>query len=236
MECNYAPYNWTQNTETEFTVKTSSVDYCDGYDVQIAKKIAAEMNKELVVKAISWDGLIPALQNDTIEALIGGMTDTEERRQSVSFSQPYYASEMVIVVPKDSPYANITNIQELTNAKVVGQADTLYDEVIDQIEGVNHLTPQESFTRAILSVTSGEADALVGELPAAKGAITSDSNLVIVRFNEENGFKADTTVSVAVKKDNTELVDQINSILENISSDDRTQLMVEAGERQPASE
>jgi putative lysine transport system substrate-binding protein/putative lysine transport system permease protein len=236
MECDYAPYNWSQLEDTEFSEPITEVDYCDGYDVSIARELANSLGMELQVKAIAWDGLIPSLTNGEIDVILAGMTDTPDRRESVSFTEPYYESEMVVVVANDSEYANITSIQELSGANVVGQADTIYDEVIDQINGVNHLTPQESFSRSVLSVNVGEADALVGELPAALGAVAANPDLTIVRFEGTNGFDADTTVSIAVRLEDDQLETDLNTALAEISEDDRVQMMADAGDRQPSAQ
>jgi len=236
MECDYAPYNWTTTTENDYTVPISDADFADGYDVALAQKIADGLGQELEVKPISWEGLIPALQNKEIDLIIAGMTDTEERREAVSFTEPYYESEMVVVVSKESAYANATDIQDFSGAQVIGQANTIYDEVIDQIDGVEHMAAQTSFSRMILSVSSGEADALVGELPAAKGAIAANPDLMIIRFEDGHGFEADTSVSIAVNKDNSDLETQVNDILAGISTEDREVMMEEAIERQPSSE
>lgn len=60
MEVAYAPYNWAEANANSYTVKVSNGAYADGYDVQIAKAIAAGLGVELEIKAIEWDGLIPA--------------------------------------------------------------------------------------------------------------------------------------------------------------------------------
>ena len=58
MECNYAPFNWTQAEPGDFTVPIDGgVGYADGYDVQIAKIIAEGLGKELVIVKTEWDGL-----------------------------------------------------------------------------------------------------------------------------------------------------------------------------------
>ena len=64
MECAYAPFNWTESTPTAYNHPIDGTSlYCDGYDVQMAKAIASSLGKVLVVKAIEWDGLIPALSS-----------------------------------------------------------------------------------------------------------------------------------------------------------------------------
>ncbi|MBR4610318.1 MAG: transporter substrate-binding domain-containing protein, partial [Erysipelotrichaceae bacterium] len=111
-----------------------------------------------------------------------------------------------------------------------------YDEIIDQINGVEHLTPLATYPRMILSLQSGEADAITAELPVANGVVAANPDLAIVEFAEGKGFVVDTSVSIAVAKENTELLNSIQTALDKISADQRLELMSAAVERQPAVE
>ena len=188
MECNYAPFNWTQIDETEYTVAISEVDYADGYDVQMARKIADELGLELVIKKLAWEGLVPALNADEIDLVIAGMTETPDRAESADFTSPYYESEMVMIVRADDDLVNATSIQDFSGKIVLGQLNTTYDEIIDQINGVIHAVPQESYPRMVLSLTENEVDAITAELPVAVGVVAANPNLAIVTFTEGNGF------------------------------------------------
>ena len=107
MECDYPPFNWTQVEADENSVPIDGgMGYAGGYDVEIAKRIAEALDKELVVVKIEWDGLIPALNSGMIDAVIAGMSPTAERKITVDFTDAYYNSDLVIVVRKDSEYAN----------------------------------------------------------------------------------------------------------------------------------
>ena len=57
MECNYAPYNWTQAEESEYAVPLAAGGYADGYDVRIARRIADALGMDLEIVKIEWDGL-----------------------------------------------------------------------------------------------------------------------------------------------------------------------------------
>jgi len=236
MECNYAPFNWTQMDKTETSVAISSVDYADGYDVVMAARLAKELGLELEIKKIAWEGLIPALDAGDIDAVIAGMTETPERTNGATFTKPYYQSDMVIVVRKDDPLANAKNIQDFSGKTILGQMNTLYDEVIDQIKDVKHATPQATYPRMVLSLQEKEVDGITAELPVARGVVAANPDLIIVQFEKGKGFDADTTVSVAVKHGNTKLKEAIEGVLEKISQDERNQIMQAATERQPASE
>lgn len=235
MECDYAPFNWTSN-DSSSGIAINEVDYADGYDVRIAMKIADSLGKQLVVKKYDWDSLIVALNNGDIDAVIAGMTDTEERRQVVNFTSPYYESKMVIIVDKNSELANIDDIQQLSGYKVLGQLNTIYDTCIDQIEGVQHMTPMESYPRMVVALQNGEVDALTAELPVAMAITEANDDLCYVTFDSDKGFDAETSVSIAISKDNDELLNQVEDALSKISEEERNSIMQEAINDQPTGE
>ncbi len=236
MECNYAPFNWTTLEDNDTAVSISNVDYCDGYDVVIAQEIANDLGKELVIKKIAWEGLEPALNSGEIDAIIAGMSETPERAENVNFTTPYYESEMVLIIRKDSAYVNATSIQDFSNATVLGQLNTTYDEIIDQIEGVNHATPLATYPLMIVALQSGEVDALTAELPVAEGVVSANPDLTYLTFSEGNGFEVDASVSIAIAKDNLELLSAVQTALDKISLETRNQYMLDAVNRQPAGE
>ena len=236
MECNYAPFNWTTITQNEFTQPISDTDYADGYDVVIAARMADALGRPVQIVKLDWDNLILSLQNNQIDAIIAGMTDTPEREQEVAFTSPYYTSEEVMIVRADSDYASATSIQDFSGAVVQGQMNTIYDEVIDQIQGVTHQPAAETFPAAIQALQAGAVDGVVSELPVANGVVAANPDLAIVRFAEGKGFDADTSVSIAVRKEDTDLKDQLDTALTAISTDERNELMEAAVERQPANE
>ena len=235
MECDYAPFNWTSN-DSSSGIAINEVDYADGYDVRIAMKIADSLGKQLVVKKYDWDSLIVALNNGDIDAVIAGMTDTEERRQAVNFTSPYYESKMVIIVDKDSELVNVNDIQQLSGYKVLGQLNTIYDTCIDQIEGVQHMTPMESYPRMVVALQNGEVDALTAELPVAMAITEANDDLCYVTFDSDKGFDAETSVSIAIAKDNDELLNQVEDALSKISEEERNSIMQEAINDQPTGE
>ncbi len=234
MECNYAPFNWSTTTADEYTEQISTVDYCDGYDVTIAKRLAKSLGMEVEIVKYDWDNLIPGLMQNEIDVVIAGMTATEDRKEVVDFTDPYYTSQEVVIVRKDSTLTSITDIQELKGKTVKGQLNTLYDTIIDQINGVKHGTAMESYPSLVNDLLNKGCDAITAELPVAEGIVASNPDLTYVTFKEGHGFTADTSVSIAVKKDNTELLDKLQKALNAISEEERQQMMLEAVERQPA--
>lgn len=101
MECNYQPYNWTQTTAANGAVKIANASgYANGYDVQVAAYIAAELGMSLEVYAYEWDSLIPAVQSGNVDGIIAGMSPTTERKEQIDFSDCYWTSNLVIIIKK----------------------------------------------------------------------------------------------------------------------------------------
>ncbi len=238
LECNYAPFNWTQTKEGNGAVPIDGGGFAGGYDVEIAKRLAEGLGKKLVIVKTEWDGLIPAVNAGKCDAVIAGMSPTAERKVSVDFSDPYYNSQLVVVVKKDGAFAGATSVKDFAGAKITGQLNTFHYSVIDQMDGVNKQPAMESFPAMIVALTSGKIDGYVSEMPGAVSAQTANPALAIVEFADGKGFEAseeDTAVAVAVKKGNAELP-QINEVLKGISEKDREDLMVAAIANQPLSQ
>lgn len=145
MECDYPPFNWTQLDDSNGAVPLGDGTYAGGYDVEIAKLIAQSLGKELEIVKVEWDGLPAALTSGKIDAIIAGMTDTPERRQTLDFTKPYYSSDLVLVVKADGPYANATSLADFDGAKITGQMGTFHYDVIDQIPNVQKQAAMETF-------------------------------------------------------------------------------------------
>ena len=239
LECNYAPFNWTQTDDSNGAVAISGgMGYCGGYDVEIAKSIADALGKELVIQKIEWDGLILAVNSGKIDAVIAGMSPTEERKASVDFSDPYYESDLVIVVKADGPYAEAKTLADFEGARITAQLNTFHDTVVDQIPGVKHMTSMETFPAMIVALNSGKVDGYVSERPGAVSAQESNPGLTFVEFTEGEGFEAspeDVAIAVAMKK-GSETLDDVNKALAEISKETRQEMMDAAVANQPVAQ
>ncbi|MCE4049862.1 MULTISPECIES: transporter substrate-binding domain-containing protein [Bacillaceae] len=235
LEAGYAPFNWTQNDDSNGAVKIDGTsEYAGGYDVEVAKKIADGLGKKLVIVKTEWDGLVPALTSGKIDAIIAGMSPTEERKQTIDFTDNYYKSNLVMVVKKGGKYDGATSIQDFKGAKVTAQLNTFHYSVIDQIKGVSKQTAMDNFPSMRVALESGVIDGYVSERPEAVSASNANDNFAMVEFKD--GFETsedDTAIAVGLKKD-SDLKDKINEILKGISEEDRTKIMDDAIVNQPA--
>lgn len=235
MECDYAPFNWTQAEPGDNTVPIASGGYADGYDVRIAKRIADGLGMDLEVVKTAWDGLPMAALSGDIDVIIAGMSPTAERKETLDFSDPYYESDLVVVVRKDGKFASATQLSDFTGAKITGQLNTFHYTVIDQIPGVDKQTAMETFPAMIVALNAGAIDGYISERPGAMAAVSANPGLTFVSFEDGKGFTAspeDIAVAVGLKK-GSDLTAKINEILAGISKDQRTELMDECIKAQP---
>lgn len=237
LEAGYPPFNWTQMDDSNGAVKIEGQsEYAGGYDVEIAKKIADGLGKELVIVKTEWDGLVPALTSGKIDAIIAGMSPTAERKKTIDFSDNYYKSDLVMVVKKGGKYEGATSIQDFKGAKITAQLNTFHYSVIDQIKDVQKQPAMDNFPAMRVALQSGNIDGYVSERPEAVSASAANENFAMVEFTD--GFKTsddDTAIAVGLEK-GSELTEKINEILAGISEEERTEIMDNAIKNQPTAE
>ena len=209
MECTYAPYNWTQNDDSNGAVPivNNPGSYANGYDVMIAQRICDTYGWKLEVQAINWDGLIPALNAGTIDAVIAGQSMTTK------------------------------GISELTGSCTAQTGTIWYDSCLPQISGAQIMAEAESAPAMIMAVESGTVDFICTDMPTAMGACATYSDLAILDFSDsEDNFKVDEgdiNIGISVVKGNTELKDAMDKVLAPLNADIFNAIMNQAIAVQP---
>ncbi len=238
MECGYAPYNWTQNDDSNGAIPIADTsDYAYGYDVMMAKLIGEKLGYEVQINRIDWDSLPVALQSGKIDCVIAGQSITSKRLQSVDFTEPYYYASVVGLAKKGSDAAAATSLADLDGVTCTSQINTIWYTVLDQIPNVNKLPAQETVPNMLLSLESGKVDFICTDMPTAMAACVAYPDLQIV-FDDGQAFEVsdeEVNIGISVKKGNTELVDQINSVLATLTTDDFDKMMNDAIAVQPLS-
>lgn len=236
LEAGYAPFNWTQMDDSNGGVKIDeSAEFAGGYDVEIAKKIAESLGKELVIVKTEWDGLVPALLSGKIDAIIAGMSPTAERKETIDFSDNYYKSDLVMVVKNGGAYDAATSIQDFKGAKITAQLNTFHYTVIDQINDVVKEQAMDNFPAMRVAIEAGMIDGYISERPEGVSAAAANENYKMIEFEDKFVTSDDdTAVAVGILK-NSELTEKINEALAGISEEDRTSIMDNAIKNQPAS-
>lgn len=228
MECDYAPNNWQEDAPSDTNLPIENMDgyYAEGYDVQVARLIGEALGREVVVVKLAWDGLIESLNAGQIDMIIAGMADTEVRKQSVAFSVTYEPTQYVIMVNTDGAYASATALADFEGAALLGQKDTKLDEVIDQVPGVNHLTPVESVPNMLSRLEQKTCDGIVIGRDTARSYLDAYPQFTLVEFAEGQGFELGFTgACIGLRLGDDELLNQVNAALEKLTQEDFDTMM-----------
>ena len=187
-----------------------------GFSVDILTAVAAKGGFEIKFVNTPWEGIFNSLQQGDRDALISSITITDERKQTMDFSAPYFDAEQLIAVKETSKVAKFADLKKL---KVGVQTGTTGDEVVTKLLGKTSTNVKrfESTPLALKELQSGGVDAVVAD------------NGVVIHFVANNpGAKFKTVADkdfqpeqygIALKKGNTELQGKLNKALAEIRAD-----------------
>lgn len=216
----YAPY--------EFHKTIDGKDQIVGFDIEIAKEIAKDMDAELVIQDMDFDGLLLALNAGKVDFVISGMTPTEERKEAVDFTDIYYLADQGVLV-KAGEEGQYSSLDDLKGKRIGVQKGSIQEGIAQEIEGAK-LTSLAKIPELVLELNSGRVDAVILEKPVAEQYASKQEKIVMsgiaIEQSEEEAGSA-----IAVKKGNQELLTNINATLERLkASGDIERFVIEANE------
>lgn len=192
----------------EFVTTSGVIGEFDGIDMAIADEIAKDNAMTAKISNMEFDSLLIALQNGQIDAVIAGMTVTEERAQKVNFSIPYYQATQVMIVKEDSQIQKAGDMADKKIAVIQGYTgETCVSEM-----GYKYISFKKG-TDAIMELVNGKADVVVIDSATATKYVSDNEGLKIV---EDAEAFASEEYAIAVAKENTELLDKINASIEKL--------------------
>ena len=190
----------------EFVAGTGVIDQYDGIDMAIAKQIAEDNGMTAAIENMEFDSLLVALQNGQIDAAIAAMTVTEERKEAVDFSVPYYTATQVMIVKEDSDIAAAADMADKKICVVQGYTG----EICVNDMGYSYEAFKKG-TEAVLELVNGKCDVVVIDSATAQKYVDDNEGLKIVE--DASAFESEE-YAVAVQKGNTALLDMINKAIE----------------------
>ncbi len=185
-----------------------------GFDIELAKEIAKDIGKTLVIKTMDFDELWDALQDNEIDMAIRAITITDDRNTYLDFSKPYYKTSQAVIIRKDDKtFNNIHTKEELGQNKTIAveHASTGSDTAKKIANDETSIVERNSLEFVLLELISKNVDAVIVDSKTAQSFITEYDNLAIVPIE----FEAEH-YGVAVKKGNDELAKSINKTLDRI--------------------
>lgn len=212
----YPPY--------EFHKEIDGKDAIVGFDIDIAKQIAADMGVELEIIDMKFEGLLPALTAGKIDLIASGMNPTEERKKSVDFSLVYYDPSQTMLV-KSEMASELNSIESFEGKSIGVQKATLQEEVAADIFPNSSVKALGKIPNLIMELKTGKVDGLILATPVANSYAKGNDDISVngLDLGSEGG------VSIAVEKNGGEFIEAINSTLTNLlDSGDLDQIITDA--------
>ena len=197
----YPPYEW-------HLIKDGK-DEIIGFDIDIAQAIADELGVELEVKDMAFDGLIPALSTGKIDMIIAGMNATEERKQSVDFTDVYYTQTDIVVIRKEDA-DKFTSEDSLKTAALPTPIATDHETYLLETFPDAEIQSVPKWNTAIMSLTTGKVDAVMMVDTVAKQFIAQNDDLMVANFDINSTPNA---AAIAVAKNGGDFLETVNNIV-----------------------
>jgi ABC-type amino acid transport substrate-binding protein len=182
-----------------------------GFDIELMEAIAEKMGRTAEFQDTSFETIFRDVGQGKFEAVISAATITPEREKAVAFSDPYYLSEQAILVKEGS---DITGLSDLEGKTVGAQQGTTGLELGKEKANAGELRPYPEGPDAVNALKSGTVEAVIIDAPVAQNAVEKSGGVEIAEK-----VPTEETYGIAVAKDSTELLDEINGGLEEVISD-----------------
>lgn len=195
----------------------------DGFDIAVMKEIGNRLDMDVEVSNMEFKSLIGAMEASQIDVIAAAMTVTDERKQSVDFTDSYYTARQYIVVQKDND--TIKQASDLNGRKIAVQEGTTGDFVASGDYDTIKDAQVKRFKKgadAIMDLKNGSVDAVIIDMNPAQEFVKANDDLKIVEdesATEEYAF--------AVQKGNSELAESINTCLEEMKKDGTFDSLIE---------
>ncbi len=197
MELNYPPFEMTDQSGNP-----------SGVGVDMAKALGQYLHREIKIENMPFDGLIPALKTGRLDLVISSMTATDERRKSISFSDPYLSTGLSILVEKESKIKGIADIDQPGVTVTVKSGTTSASYAKEHFTKANVLVIEQD-TECALEVVQGKANAFIYDQMSiyqyAKKHPDTTRGL-LEPFQKESW-------AIGIRKGNVELEKQVNAFL-----------------------
>ena len=191
-----------------------------GIDVEVAEAIAGKLGMTLEVEDIAFDSIIPELESGKADIGVAGMTVNEDRLKNVDFTDPYTTASQVIIVKEDSDIAGPDDLKGKYIGVQLGTTGDIYASDYEA-DGSTIERYNKGF-EAVQAMQQGKIDAVVIDQEPAKVFVSQNEGIKIL----DEALTVEE-YAIAVKKGNTELLDQVNGALAELKESGELQAIID---------
>lgn len=194
-------------------------DQVVGIDAEIAGAVAEKLGLELKIEDMEFDSIITAVQTGKADMGLAGITVTDERKQSVNFSDSYATGIQVIIVAEDS---DIAGVDDLADKKIGVQLATTGDIYAKDDFGEDHVEEYNKGADAVMALKQGKVDAVIIDNEPAKSFVAANEGLKILDTEYVTEDYA-----ACMNKENAELLEAVNGALAELKADGTLQEIID---------
>ncbi len=191
-----------------------------GIDAEIAQAIAEKLGLELVINNMEFNSIITAVTTGAADIGLAGMTITPERLLEVNFSTSYAKGVQSVIVKEGSA---IKDVADITSKNKIGvQLGTTGDIYASDEYGADAVTQYNNGNEAVLALLNSDIDCIIIDNEPAKAFVVANEGLTIL-----DSSYADEDYAACFAKENTALLDAVNTAIEELVEDGTIDQIIE---------
>lgn len=214
LNATFPPFEYVGDGTDNFEAVTSNENNVTGFDVAMMNEIGKRLGVSVVIEDMDFDGIVPAI-GTKIDCGATGMTITDERKEAVNFSDPYYDATQAVLLPIDS---EVKTEDDLKACKAIGVQGGTTGETVAR--GINDgaVVSVKSFNQAVLDLVNGKDDAVVIDQVPGEAFLSQYSDKI--QLVEGSTFNFDVEqYGIAMPKDDEVMLNAINGVLADMKAD-----------------
>lgn len=189
-----------------------------GWEIEIGEAICAAMQEECVWVPIAWDGIIPALTAKKIDLIFGSMSITDERKQTINFSDKYYNTPAALIAPKG---LDMKSAEDLKGRTIGVQVSSTHENYANaNFASDSAIKIYQDFNEHNFDLVAGRVDAVIADsLALAPFLESSDGACCEVKMILNDDAIFGIGVGAGIRKEDTELLEKVNAAIKKIRED-----------------
>ncbi len=195
----------------------------EGIDVEVAGAIAAKLGLELVIDDMDFAAALLAVQQNKSDIVMAGVSVTEDRLMVMNFSDSYATGVQVVIV-KEGSDVTMDNLGEMMIGCQQGTTGYIYasDSPENGGYGEDHVTAYENGASAVQALMNGQVDCVIIDSAPAAEYVAANPGLTLLEGNW-----VEESYAIGMNKDNTALVEAVNTALAELTADGTVQAIID---------
>ncbi|MCY6960591.1 ABC transporter substrate-binding protein [Clostridium brassicae] len=183
-----------------------------GFDIELANQLGKELGVKVEFVTTEWKGILLALQSGKFDAIISGLSITDERKKSIDFSEPYVMGGQVIAVKKGN--TSIKKLDDLKGKILACQMGSTGHKAAEKIQGLKQVKPYDKITEAFTELSIGRIDAVIMDAQVGGYYLSKNPG----KFEVLKEKVSEEPMGIGFKKDNKELKEAVQKAINNLKT------------------